>query len=40
LLYACPEVLQGEMYDKKSDMWGLGVLSYELCFGVPPWKES
>ncbi|CAK58987.1 unnamed protein product (macronuclear) [Paramecium tetraurelia] len=39
IIYASPEILEGDMYDKKSDIWGLGVLTYELCFGKPPWKE-
>ncbi|CAK58713.1 unnamed protein product (macronuclear) [Paramecium tetraurelia] len=40
LIYASPEILEGDMYDKKIDIWGLGVLTYELCFGKPPWKEN
>ncbi|CAD8191068.1 unnamed protein product [Paramecium octaurelia] len=39
IIYASPEILEGDMYDKKSDIWGLGILTYELCFGKPPWKE-
>ncbi|CAD8089197.1 unnamed protein product [Paramecium primaurelia] len=37
LIYASPEILEG---DKKIDIQGLGVLTYELCFGKPPWKEN
>ncbi|CAK82785.1 unnamed protein product (macronuclear) [Paramecium tetraurelia] len=40
IIYASPQILEGETYDKKSDIWGLGVLTYELCFGKPPWKEN
>ncbi|KAM3146451.1 hypothetical protein pb186bvf_001420 [Paramecium bursaria] len=39
-LYCSPEIMEGDLYDKRSDMWGLGVMTYELCFGVPPWKEN
>ncbi len=27
-LYVCPEVLKGNEYDSKADVWGLGVLTY------------
>ncbi|CAD8187833.1 unnamed protein product [Paramecium pentaurelia] len=40
LIYASPEILEDDMYDKKIDIWGLGVLTYELCFGKPLWKEN
>ncbi|CAD8125590.1 unnamed protein product [Paramecium sonneborni] len=40
IIYASPQILEGDTYDKKSDIWGLGVLTYELCFGKPPWKEN
>jgi len=39
MMYSSPEVMQGLLYDSKSDMWGLGVLSYELCFGETPWSD-
>eukprot|EP00899_Mesostigma_viride_P005596 jgi/Mesvir1/15037/Mv14689-RA.1 len=29
--YLSPELLQGQRYNDKSDMWGLGVVLYELC---------
>lgn len=31
-LYKSPEVLNGEKYDKKSDMWSLGCILYEMAF--------
>lgn len=34
--YLCPEVLKKKSYNQKLDIWCLGVLLYELCFGVPP----
>jgi serine/threonine protein kinase len=29
--YIAPEVLDGQSYDQRSDVWSLGVLFYELC---------
>ena len=34
--YASPEVWRDEPYDKKSDIWSLGCLIYELCDLRPP----
>ena len=28
-----PEVLRGEPYDQKADMWGIGCVLYELATG-------
>ena len=36
--YASPEVWRDEPYDKKSDIWSLGCLIYELCALRPPFK--
>jgi len=30
--------MSGDLYDNKSDLWGLGILAYELCFGETPWS--
>ena len=35
-LYVSPEVLVGDCYDAKTDIWGLGVLTYELVYGMVP----
>lgn len=36
--YASPEVWRDEPYDKKSDIWSLGCLIYELCALRPPFS--
>lgn len=35
-LYASPELLKGEPYDFKHDLWAIGVLAYELFYGRLP----
>ena len=37
-LYVCPEVLKGEEYNEKADIWGLGIVTYELTFGRVPFS--
>jgi fused-like protein len=39
-LYMSPEVLAGRDYDARSDLWGLGVLIFELFAGVPPFLSD
>ncbi|WP_437672320.1 nSTAND1 domain-containing NTPase [Sorangium sp. So ce131] len=34
--YMAPEVLRGEPATRRSDLYALGALLYELCAGVPP----
>ena len=31
--YAAPELFEGGRFDVATDLWSLGVLSYELCTG-------
>lgn len=38
--YMSPEVMKGEMYNTKSDVWSLGCLIYELCTLKPPFHAQ
>ncbi|GAA5988132.1 hypothetical protein JCM10908_002078 [Rhodotorula pacifica] len=38
--YMSPELINGQPYDVKSDIWALGCLIYELCAGHPPFHEA
>merc|ERR1719399_580368 len=38
-LYMSPEVLKGNGYDMKSDVWSLGCVFYELCVRRSPFKH-
>ena len=31
MAYVSPEVLRGELYNEKADIWALGCILYELC---------
>ena len=34
--YLSPEIVQSKPYDKKTDIWSMGVMLYELCSLKPP----
>ncbi len=36
LCYVAPELLMGEPYDKRVDLWSLGIISYMLLTGCFP----
>ncbi|KAH9807610.1 NEK protein kinase [Melampsora americana] len=38
--YMSPELINGQKYDVKSDIWALGCLMYELCAWHPPFHQA
>lgn len=38
--YAAPEMLSGEPYDTKADMWSVGVLLYIMLSGLMPYENN
>lgn len=40
LQYMAPEQLRGEAADVRSDLWGVGLLLYELATGTRPWHDK
>ena len=39
-IYMAPEVLRGEIYSNKADIWSLGVVWYEMLFGHCPFQSN
>ncbi|POG58797.1 kinase-like domain-containing protein [Rhizophagus irregularis DAOM 181602=DAOM 197198] len=39
LPYVAPEVLRGKEYTKKSNIYGIGIIAYEICTGFPPYYD-
>lgn len=37
--YVSPEIVSGTDYDSRVDIWSIGVLSYELLTGKPPFEN-
>lgn len=39
-LYMAPQILRGIKYSSKCDVWSVGIMIYEMLFGVgnTPWK--
>ena len=40
--YLPPEMVvnRGGDYDKRIDIWSVGVLAYEFCYGKPPFESK
>ena len=38
--YLAPELIQGKGYGRAIDYWALGVLLYEMAFGISPFAEE
>ena len=39
LPYVAPEVLRGKEYTQASDIYGFGIIAYEICTGLPPYHD-
>src|SRR5688572_17527440 len=39
LPYVAPEVLRGKVYTQASDIYGFGIIAYEVCTGLPPYHD-
>src|SRR4051812_39850331 len=39
LPYVAPEVLRGKEYTQESDIYGFGIIAFEVCTGLPPYHD-
>jgi serine/threonine-protein kinase ULK/ATG1 len=39
-IYMAPEVLKGEIYSNKADIWSLGVVLFEMIYGMCPFQSN
>src|SRR6266487_813199 len=39
LPYVDPEILRGREYTQASDIYGFGIIAYEVCTGLPPYHD-
>jgi serine/threonine protein kinase len=37
-LYVSPEILKGESYDEKVDLWAVGIMAWEMMYGDIPFE--
>ena len=40
LPYMAPEILKGEKYNYKCDLWSIGIIIYILYFGIFPYRAK
>jgi serine/threonine protein kinase len=40
LAYISPETLKDKKYNEKTEIWSLGMLYYEMLYGVKPWSGN
>ncbi len=38
--YLSPEMIMGTGHNEKIDIWGIGILMYELLHGKPPFRPK
>ena len=38
--FMSPEVVKGESHDKRTDLWSMGVITYLLLSGKPPFRGN
>jgi serine/threonine protein kinase len=38
--YLSPEQLSNSYYNKKIDVWSIGIITYELLFGYSPFEDE
>lgn len=39
-IYMAPEILKGETYSIKSDIWSLGVVLFRMLYGFCPFESN
>jgi serine/threonine protein kinase len=39
-IYMAPEILNGQIYSNKADIWSIGVVLYEMLFGYCPFESN
>lgn len=39
-LYMAPQILEGQPFSAKCDVWSVGVMFYELLYGRTPWSAE